>query len=1559
MSDTLRLCLFTLVLALALSASTQAEVIINELHIDPDVKTERVEFVELHNTGASDVDLSGWHFSDGVLYTFPEGSALRAGGYIIVAQDPAQIHAKWSSGRWGISRQLVFGPYGGKLRNEGERIVLCHAAGQIIDEVEYQLGFPWPTVGDPVSENQPGTGSSMQLVNPIFDNDLGGSWRSAQPTPAEKNRGYRDNLPPHSRQVRHSPRRPKSGDVVTLTAKVTDADGVQSVMLLYQVVTPGNYVARHDAQYSGNWSMVEMHDDGLAGDVRAADDLYTVQLPASLQVHRRLIRYKLVLADTVGNSVIVPYPDDPAGNFAYFVYDGVPAWRGAVQPGITPVIEFPAEVMRSLPVYHLISKKADVEEATWLAHDGGSSYRWWGTLVYDGRVYDHIRYRMRGGVWRYAMGKNMFKFDFNRGHAFQARDDYGNAYDTTWDKLNFSACIQQGSFGQRGEQGMFEALSFKLFNMAGVPASKTNYLHFRIIDELHEDGTLNAAHPPLTSGGTQYDGDFWGLYMTIEQMDGRFLDEHGLPDGNLYKMDNNNHETNNQGPTQPADQSDLNSFLIAYRNASASWWRANVNLEAYYGYYAAYQAVHHGDITGKNWFLYHHPETHQWWQLPWDVDLTWTTYYGSDNPSDPFSREGLLGHGDIAIENRNRAREYVDLLFNSDQTNQLIDEFAAIINDPGGGPSIVDADRAMWDYHWVVGTGAYPQYLNRQASQKAGQGRFYEEAQQRGYGRTFEGMVEVMKEYVVERLSRMARRTSDSAIPNTPSITATGPADFPINALTFRTGPFSDPQGTHTFAAMKWRIAEVTPGSQAVVQPDSGLVLIPDGADWRYFKGLTEPSAVPGAWRRLNYDDSHWLLGRAPIGYGEPLIVTELPDMRGRYSTIYLRRVFEVDDLQAFDTLTLDVTYDDAVNIWINGRFAFGANVASAEMPHTGVANGSTEPTSVRRALGAPADYLVAGENIIAIQVLNQSLGSSSDLFIDARLVGEMSPGAGDEPSTPRLYRRQPGRYEIDAVWEGPELTTFEPDVTIPATGLRPARTYRVRCRMKDNTGRWSHWSNPVQFVAGEPLAAGILADLRITEVMYNPPEPVPGADADNDDYEFVELKNIGDETLDLSTVAFVDGIDFDFGRGDVTTLGPGRFVLLVANRQAFEDRYGSALSGTIAGEYEGRLANGGENVRLEDLWNGTIAEFEYTDGTGWPVAADGGGHSMVPLAAALVTEPQGSLSYPGNWRAGASIGGSPGMDDPSRDTPVVINEFMANAIAQGAGDWIELYNPTDVSVSLAGWFLSDDVDDPGKWALPEIAVGPHAYVSVDDVDGFGLDRAGEELVLSYLPGTAEDRIVDAVRFKAQEEGISMGRYPDGGPYWFRLTPSRDASNASPIRDVVIDEVMYHPVDANDEYVELLNPTDGPLEFHGAEGVWRLDGAVAYTFEAGLSMPAGGRLVVVGFDPFVDVSRLGVFAAVYGAESLTPGVDIVGPWSGNLSNRSERVALEKPQLSDDPGDPIAWVVVDEVIYGDVAPWPESPDGWGDALQRIEADAFHAGNDPANWQAATPTPGRAP
>jgi hypothetical protein len=1547
-----------------------AGVVINEIHYDPDVKTEAVEFVELYNTEMTDVDLSGWYFSSGITYEFPAGATLAAGGYIVVAYNPEQIDAKWGTYRTGIPPHLVFGPFQGRLANDGEKIELRNRDGDSVDQVDYKLGFPWPTVGDPSPENQPGTGRSIQLVNPFLDNDLGGSWRSAYPTPTAANESvYQDNPPPLIRQVVHSPKQPKSNEPVTITAKVTDADGVESVTLNYQIVEPGSYININDPRYHLYWTSVAMNDDGADGDAVAGDDVYSLQLPASMQIHRRLMRYRIVAMDRTGWGLLVPYADDPQPKLAYLVYDGVPARSGAIRPGVTPVVRYGTDVMRSVPVYHLISKKSDVEAATWLERYSGADYKWYGTLVYGGEVYDHIRYRARGGTWRYSMGKNMWKFDFNRGHYFQARDDYGQKYDTTWDKLNFSACIQQGDYQHRGEQGMFEAVTFKMFNMMGTPASKTHWLEFRVIDERYEDGLLNTAHPPLTNSGTQYDGDFWGLYLAIEQMDGRFLEEHDLPDGNMYKIEGHQGQIANQSLTGPTNGSDLAAFKQGYYydpDPTEHWWRDNVDLDSYFSYRCVVEGAHHGDVGyGKNYYFYFNPETQLWSQLPWDLDLTWANNMYGDG-EDPFRKQGrITQRSGLMIEQQNRLREFNDLFYNADQMGQLIDEFAAVIDDPADGPSIVDADRAMWDYHWVMSNAAVSAgYRPSHGSSKAGQGRFYQKAATKD----FPGMVQIMKDYVVSGNREFDTYYDDPLIPRTPVVTATCPSTYPINALTFETNPFSDPQGSSTFAGMEWRIAEVSPGAQ-VISPDDDIVLIPDGADWKYFKGTQEPSPRDiTAWRAFGFDDVHWPRGRTPIGWGEPtsFLGTTLTGMQYQCSSFYVRKKFTVEDVSRISTLRLEAMYDDGFNVWINGTFVLSQNMPSANVPYDGLANGnqSSEKTWFTFSLPDPK-CLVEGENVIAIQVQNMSRTTSSDCFIDVRLTAEL----GDPGDVAPTHRVTEGKYEIDPVWESGELADFAREVQIPASRVKAGHTYRVRCRMRDNTNRWSHWSAPIQFVAGEPIASHILSNLRITEVMYNPADP-PGDPTDSDEFEFIELKNTGDEAIDLTSLVFTDGITFDFVDSRVTSLAPGDFVLVVGNEAAFLSRYGTGLSSKIAGEYTGRLSNDGESVSLVDFWNGTVAEFAYNDGRGWPQAADGGGHSLVPLLSALPGEPDGSLNYGGNWRASATIGGSPGMDDPEPETTVVLNEIAANTEFTDpqypqSNDWIELYNTTADTIHLRDWYLSDDVTDLKKWAIPAVDMAGYDTISFDEIagfhnpadTGFGLSKSGEQVVLSYLPGTSEDRIVDTISFKAQQSDTSLGHYPDGGDYWFEMIPSRDLANDNPLSHVVIDEIMYHPAtETDDEYIELYNPTASRISLANSEGAWRLDGAMEYTFDGNASIPSGGRLIVVGFDPRVAPSRLTQFIASYNTSLLTAAVDIVGPWSGSLSNAGERIALEMPLPANQPADPVSWAIVDEVIYSDASPWPDSADGTGNVLQRISADEYHSGNDPHNWQATPPSPG---
>ena len=74
---------------------------------------------------------------------------------------------------------------------------------------------------------------------------------------------------------------------------------------------------------------MEMNDEGAEGDLHAGDNLWSVSIPATVQRHRSLVRYRIRVEDGAGNALLVPYADDPQPNFAYYCYDGVPSWSGA------------------------------------------------------------------------------------------------------------------------------------------------------------------------------------------------------------------------------------------------------------------------------------------------------------------------------------------------------------------------------------------------------------------------------------------------------------------------------------------------------------------------------------------------------------------------------------------------------------------------------------------------------------------------------------------------------------------------------------------------------------------------------------------------------------------------------------------------------------------------------------------------------------------------------------------------------------------------------------------------------------------------------------------------------------------------------------------------------------------------------------------------------------------------------------------------------------------------------------------------------------------------------
>jgi len=1197
-------------------------VVINEIHYDHDPKTERAEFVELFNASDRPTDLSNWTLRGAVDYQFPSGTTIEANGFIVVAEDPATLASQFSV--------TGLGPYTGKLNNDGERLELEDASGLTVDEVTYGIGFPWPSASR-------GKGASMELINANLDNDLGSSWRAAisgfvgpqatflpagsvwnyrkgtseastptdawrqqgfsddaswlsgtavigfgdgddttelldmrsnytsvflrkefnvpaplpnqllvrvyyddgaivwingvevarldvdlgditfegirasdppggtpgtavasherawvdvvvpgaagvlvpgtntvsvhafnsglgssdfsidcelktpdpssgsigVPTPGASNSTFSPNAAPNIRQVGHFPQQPLSGQEVLITAKVTDPDGVASVTLSYQLVEPGTYINLEDASYETNWTDLPMLDNGATDDTIPGDSVFSVTMPGNLQRHRRLIRYRITVEDVPGTVQRTPYLDDESPNFAYFCYNGVPAWTASKQPGSQPDVAYPAMALESMAVYHLISKESDVINCQWTGPSDGV-YRYLGTWVYDGKVYDHMRYRIRGNASTRQVGRNKWKINFPNTHPLKARDNYGLKYKVPLDKINVLPGSNPWWRNNASTEGtMFsESLGFRAYQISGGTGCNTHFFHFRVIDSDDE------------APADQYGGDFWGIYIAIEQPEAEFLNERDLPDGNIYNVHGGSGSSlRNQGATQVSNKSDLFTFQGLHNSGtSQAQWEANLDFEAYFAFNAMNLALNNSDMRNQeNVNYYHNSGTGKWHTLPWDLDLTFedAPHLGRGDTAQWESIYHCLQYPEIGQAYENKVRELLDLFLDNDQAAHLTDEFAGFMTK-GGADNLVEASQAMWDYH------------PRKVKKGIWYGNFNTTLLP---NRTFSGLTQYTKDFLTlggYGREQLAAKQSDSAIPNTPTMSYSGAVGFPTNTLTFTSAPFSDPQGAGTFGAMEWRIGQVH-----------------------------NPS-TPG--------------------------------------------------------------------------------------------------------------YL------------------TDDLYV----------------------------YEAETFYQTDRISPFNSTFTFPVVDsqVRDGKHYRARVRHIDSTGRASHWSDPIEFTAGEPSVTPWQENVMITEIMYHPQDASPAeisAGYSTSDFEYLELKNISASlTLDLTGLRLTKGLDFDFQSGAITSLIPGAYVLIVRNNAAFESRHGAGLP--VAGEWQSgnKLDNAGENLKLSFGAGTAIHEFIYSDDPPWPGSPDGSGPSLVLIAPQTAPD----LADPLNWRPSIAIGGTPGGND-------------------------------------------------------------------------------------------------------------------------------------------------------------------------------------------------------------------------------------------------------------------------------------------------------------------------
>ncbi len=469
--------------------------------------------------------------------------------------------------------------------------------------------------------------------------------------------------------------------------------------------------------------------------------------------------------------------------------------------------------------------------------------------------------------------------------------------------------------------------------------------------------------------------------------------------------------------------------------------------------------------------------------------------------------------------------------------------------------------------------------------------------------------------------------------------------------------------------------------------------VIPRGAEWSYFEGVEEPAA---GWWDAAFDASAWLSGPAGFGYGDNDDATVLADMmqvpgvQSGYSTVYVRRTFELqEDPATVFGMLLNISYDDGFVAYLNGvEVARTAGVVGNPPPYDALDTLGHEAAGFQQYnLVAFLGALRQGTNCLALIGLNQIL-TSTDFSLHPELilqrtvrarpealecpvrVNEVVPhvhggwvelvNAGVVPSDVSGYRvtvtarntllcaipagtaLQPGEHLVlDEADLGMQIPLEGTMLIADPTGilLVDGREYAVPAggvacaRYPDGQGPFK-----VVYTAtrGAANAAPPQWNIVISEIMYHPAAPAGAVES-----EWIELFNAGAGAVDLSGWEFTRGIGYVVPEG--VTMGPGEYLVVARNPAAVAAQYGIA---NVIGGYASGLKNDDERITIRDALRNEVDLVHYADDGTWPPEADGFGPSLELTHPAL-------HNTTGQAWAASSGSGTPGAPNSAADTQV------------------------------------------------------------------------------------------------------------------------------------------------------------------------------------------------------------------------------------------------------------------------------------------------------------------
>ncbi len=354
------------------------------------------------------------------------------------------------------------------------------------------------------------------------------------------------------------------------------------------------------------------------------------------------------------------------------------------------------------------------------------------------------------------------------------------------------------------------------------------------------------------------------------------------------------------------------------------------------------------------------------------------------------------------------------------------------------------------------------------------------------------------------------------------------------------------------------------------------------GDVWRYRIGSSEP---PAGWSTLAFDDSGWLQGATEFGFGERDEATNVESVYGHRWAVYTRRSFTVSDPAAVAYLVLKINYDDGFVAYLNGVEVARRNLGSPGTPvyYNTLATAEREGGPYESIdLTAYIGNLVAGTNVLAVQVHNRSSGST-DLSLTPELYW-------DEQNDVHLlrtpYLQMMGTDTVTIVWTtkeaGPSEVHYGLDQNLGSVAAA-ASTFKSVSAPAPYDQYYQHEAILSGLQPATQYYYSIYTQgyqLALPEIMYFRTNPASGPEMCQFNFAAIGDSGINASESHLALdQAVARGFDFAVHMGDLAYYN-GKYEELEINHfQLFEDILSNQMVWTVPGDHE-LVTNGGAPYR-------------------------------------------------------------------------------------------------------------------------------------------------------------------------------------------------------------------------------------------------------------------------------------------------------------------------------------------------------------------------------------------